>query len=103
MSDVVAFVVNSNFIIALVAVLGTVAATCKWSYGKMSRYFEASSTKRSFSVRLAAVELAVKDVPAIKTAVDTLVADGRTNGGATAKDQNNRIERKLDQLLKDGR
>ena len=94
---------NSNFIIALVAVLGMVAATCKWSYGKMSRYFEGASVKRSFSARLATVETAVQDIPAIKSAVETLVADGRTNGGATAKDQNNRIERKLDQLLKDGR
>ena len=103
MPDVFAITINWNAIIALVAVLGTVAATCKWSYGKMSRYFEGASVKRSFSARLATVELAVKDIPDIKTAVDALVADGRTDGGATAKDQNNRIERKLDQLLKDGR
>ena len=90
--------IDSTAILAVVAVLGAVVATSRWSYGVVSRYFEDRTVKKSFNVRLATVEVAVKDIPDIKASVDLLVADRGTNGGKSGKDQNNRIEKMLNDL-----
>jgi len=91
--------VGTNFVLAGTALVVAVVSASRWSYGAVSRYFENLGVKKTFGARLASVEVAVQDIPAIKTAVESLVADSKTNGGASAKDQNNRIEKKLDSLL----
>ena len=93
-----AVIINWVAVASITGVIVATAAASKWSYGALTRYFEGLSVKKSFGSRLATVE---SDVKEIKLSVATLVSDSKVNGGASAKDQNNRIEAKLDRLLEE--
>jgi hypothetical protein len=94
---------NSNAILAIVAVLGAMVAASRWAYTAMSRYFDGLTIKKSFGSRLATVETDVgavkEDVGVIKESVAVLVADSQTNGSNSAADHRKRMEEKLDKLL----
>ena len=99
----VAVTFDWNAVIAIVGVLTLAAATSRWVYRMVSNYFDGRFAKATVNTRLGALE---SDMNTVKGHLVELVADTKTNGGSTTKDQNNRIENqniriedKLNQLL----
>ena len=87
---------NPGVVLALIALAGAVVGAVRWSYKAAKSYFNKQASAMSLEARVGRIEIRLEEVA---ESVSVLVADSQTNGGMSTKDQNNRIERKLDQLL----